>query len=139
MTQNELFCPYSLLLGPLLSCFRLSSAAMPGFLQCFQFFLHCCLCILYFHGFRHWNRFVHKIVVTQSIHAFSFDVVFMVLALRPFHAYPQRFVGLNNTNTFRLVLSNCVKGWHRNFQLSMGIFDFTLEFSIIRFNKENTT
>ena len=30
----------------------------------------------------------------------------MVLALRPLHAYSHRFVGLNNTSIFRLVLSN---------------------------------
>ena len=65
------------------------------------------------------------------------DVVFMVLALRPFHAYPHRFIGLNNISIFRLVLSSCATGlsvllklkstrhrcWHR----------------IIKFDKENTT
>ena len=77
----------------------------------------------------------------------------MVFVLRPFHAYPHRFVGLNNTSTFRLVFSNCTTsfpvqimskstkhcGWHRNFQLSTSIFHYTLEFFIIRINKENTT
>ena len=33
---------------------------------------------------RHRNKFVHKIVVTQWSHAFSWGVVFMVLGLRPF-------------------------------------------------------
>ena len=87
------------------------------------------------------NKFAHKTVVTQWIHAFSWDV----LALRPFHAYPHRFVGL--------VLSNCATGfpvlielkstrqccWHRNFQLSASIFHCALGFFISKFNKENTT
>ena len=60
------------------------------FLQFSHYFIHCCLCIGYSHGFNHRNKFVHKIVVTQRIHAFSWDVVFMALALRPFHAYPHQ-------------------------------------------------
>ena len=144
MTQNELFCPYSLLHRSLLSCFSLLSAAMSVFSQVSPFFYHCCLCIWNFHGLRHRNKFVHKILVTQWIDASLCDAVFMVLALRPFHAYPQRFVGLNNTSIFRLVLSNCATGlpvlkklkstkhrcWHRNFQLSTSIF-------IVRFNSSS--
>ena len=49
--------------------------------------------------FKHGNFFVHKIAVTQWSHAFSCDVVFMVLVIRHFHAYPHWFVGFNNTST----------------------------------------
>ena len=38
MTQNELFCPYPLLHRSRLSCFWLSSAAMPGFSAVFYSF-----------------------------------------------------------------------------------------------------
>ena len=69
--------------------------------------------------------------------------------LRPFHAYPHRFTGFNNTSVFCLVLSTCATGfpvlmklnstrhccWHWNFQLSTSFF-FSLEFFIIKFNKE---
>ena len=86
----------------------------------FPFFLHCCLCIWYFQSFRQRNKFVHQILVTQLIHTSSCDEVFMVLVLRPSHAYPHRFVGLNNTSIFRFVLSNCATSfpathccWHR--------------------------
>ena len=133
--------------------FWLSSAAMPVFSQNFTFFLHCCLCIWYFRGFRHGNKLVHKIVVTQWIYAFSGDLAFIVLALRPLHAYPHRFADLNNTSIFCLVLSNCATSflvlitlksarnccWHRNFKHSMSIFHYTLEFFSIRFNEDNTT
>ena len=37
MTQNERFCTYFLLIRSLLSCFRLSAAAVPGFSPVFQF------------------------------------------------------------------------------------------------------
>ena len=37
------------------------------FLQFFPFFLHCCLCIWYFHGFRRRDKFVHKIVVNSYL------------------------------------------------------------------------
>ena len=101
----------------------------------FPLFLHYCLCFWYFHGLRQRNKFV--------IHVSPCDVVFMVLPLRPFHAYPHRFVGLNNTSIFRLVLFNCATGfrvlkklkstrhccWHRNFQLSTSIFLFRLNSS----------
>ena len=61
MTQNELFCLYSLLPRSPLSCFWLSSAVMPGFSPVFPFFWHCCLCIWnFFHawgiGMNVWTR-----------------------------------------------------------------------------------
>ena len=57
--------------------------------------------------------------------------------------YSQRFVSLNNTSIFCLVLSNCATGfpvltklkstrhccWHRNLQLSTSIFHFSLNSS----------
>ena len=77
----------------------------------------------------------------------------MVLALRPFHAYLHRVVGLNNTRIFRFALSNCATSfpvllklhstrhccWHRNFQLSSSIYRDILEFLTIRINEVNTT
>ena len=113
------------------------------FLSHFSFFLHCCHCMWYLRCLRHWNKFAHKTVLTQWIHAFSCGVVFMVLALKPNHAYPHRFVGLNNTSIFVVCfptvpeaalcwwswnLKQCC--WHRNFQLSSSIFHQMLEFFI---------
>ena len=34
-------------------------------LKFFPFFIHCCLCIWYFHCLRHGSKFVHKTAVTQ--------------------------------------------------------------------------
>ena len=89
------------------------------------------LCTWYFHGLKQRNKFA-----TQLIHTTSCDVVFVVLVLRTFHAYSHRFVGLNNKNIFRLLLSNCATGfpvlmtlkstkhccWHLNFQLLRAFF-----------------
>ena len=48
MMQKELFYPCSLLYRSPLSCFWLSSAAMPVVSPCFPHFFHCCLRIRYF-------------------------------------------------------------------------------------------
>ena len=113
------------------------------FLEFFPFLVHCCLCIWNFHCERHRNKFAHQIVVTQWIHAISCNLVFMVLALRPLHAYPHGFVVLSNCATSFSVLmklkSTKLCCWHRNVQLSTSIFHHTLEFFMIKFNKENTT
>ena len=81
--------------------FWLSSAAMPVFSQVFffTFFLHYCLCIWYFHCLKHRNKFVQQIVVTQWIHPFSYNMLFIILEMRSFHAFPHRFIGFNNTGS----------------------------------------
>ena len=80
-------------------------------------------------------------------------MIFMILVRRSFHAFPQRFIGFNNTSVFCLVFFNCATnfpvlvtlkfarhcGWHRNFQLSTRIFRDILEFFIIRINEVNAT
>ena len=107
LRPNVPFCPYSLLDRSLLSCFWLSSAAMPVFFRVVPIILHCCPCIWYFHCLRHRNKFLHHIVVTQWIYPFSCNVIFVILVRRSFHAFPRRFIGFNNTSAFCLVFLNC--------------------------------
>ena len=105
------------------------------FLECLPFFLHCSFCICYFHSLRHWDKFVHEIVVIPWFHSFSCNMIFMILVRRSFHALPRRFIGLNNASVFSLAIflnatgfpvlhtlnfaRHC--GWHRNFRLSTRI------------------
>ena len=91
---------------------------------------------LVFYCLRHRNKFLHHIVVTQWIHPFSCNMIFVILVRRSFHAFPHRFIGFNNTSAFCLVFLNCATGfpdlftlkfvrhcgWHRNFQISTRIF-----------------
>ena len=138
MTRSARFCLLSLLNRSRLSCFWLS----PVFSSILLSFSTAAFAAGIFIASGIGINFCTNFVVTQWIHAFSWDEVFMVLVLRPFHAYPHRFVGLNSTSIFRLVLSNCAtsspvlmklkstrhRWWHRNFQLSTGIIHDTLEF-----------
>ena len=55
----------------------------------------------------HQCRLMRVIRTVPKDKKLQMELVFMVLALRLFHAYPHRFVGLNNTSIFCLVLSNC--------------------------------
>ena len=52
-TQNEQYALSPCFSDHLTFNFRLSSAAMPVFSPIF----HCCLCIWYFHGFKHRNNY----------------------------------------------------------------------------------
>ena len=123
------------------------------FLEFFPLFLHCCLCIWYFHCLRHKNKSVQEIGVTYGIHPLSCNMIFMTLVKRSFHAFPQRFIGFKNTSVFCLEFFNCATGfpvlitlkfarhcgWHRNVQLSTRIFHDILELVKIRINEVNTT
>ena len=77
----------------------------------------------------------------------------MIFLKRSFHAFPHRFISLDNANVFCLAnLFNATGfpvpltlkfarhcGWHRNFQLSTRAFHDVFEFSNIRINELNTT
>ena len=118
----------------------------------FHLFFHCCFRIWNFHCLRHRNKFVHQIVVTKWIHAFSCNVIFMISVRSSLHECPHRFVGFSNTSIFVLCcptvrqVSQCWWSWsftrhccwHRNFQLSTSIFHCTLEFFIIITKKSNS-
>ena len=56
--------PWSLLQRSPHFCFWTFVSCHAVFSPIFPFFLHCCLCFWHFHGFRHRNKFVHKIIVT---------------------------------------------------------------------------
>ena len=136
MTRNELFCPYYLLHRSLLSCFWLSSAAVPEFSPVFPLFFHCCLCIWNFHCLRHRNEFVNETAVSHRIHPFRSDVTLMKDVYRSLNPWSCALVGINNTSKSCPTLPNIAVGlptasywffarhrcWHRNFQLSSSGF-----------------
>ena len=141
----------SLIISFLFSDFR--QLPCQYFLEFCPFLLQCYLCIWYFHCLRHKNKFVPRMVVTQWINPLSCNMIFMISVRRSFHAFPHRFIGLNNTSIFCLaILFNATGfpvlitlkfarhcGWHRNFQLSTRIFHDILKSLIIRINEVNTT
>ena len=111
----------------------------------FPFFVHHCLCIWDFHCFRHRTKFVHQIVVTQWIHSFSCNMIFMILVRSSFHSNSHTFVSFNNTRMFRLVFSNCATGFPVRTTLKflgitagIGISNFLREFLVFKIGEVNT-
>ena len=43
------------------------------------FFIHYCFCFMYFHCLRHWDKFVHKMVMVQRIDSFPCNMIFMTI------------------------------------------------------------
>ena len=99
-------------------------------LEFFPFLVHSRFSIWYFHCLSHRNKFVHHIIVTQWIHPFPCNMVFMILLMRFIHALSCVLVGLDDACVFCLAfLFDAATGfpvqitlnfarrcsWHRNF------------------------
>ena len=113
------------------------------FLEFFQLFFQCCLCVWYFHCLGHWNKFVHKIAVTQWIHEFSCNVIVTISARSSsFHSDSHRFVRFDNTSVFFLCPSMARQVslllWHigvlHGIAAGIGIPNFLRAFLIISLN-----
>ena len=149
MTQNALFCHHSLLRQSPHFCFWLSSTAWPVSSPSFPILCHRSLRIRFFHPcLRHRNKLAHQIVVTQWIHSFCCNVIFMISVRNSFQSDFQRFASFNNTSVFCLMFSNTAAGvpaalaywsftrhWccHRNFHSN-----FPLAFFMIRMNSSSS-
>ena len=98
-----------------------------------------------FNGFRHRNKFVHQIVMTQGMHASSCNMIFMILVRRSFHAFPHRCIGLTvqtyfvlRSSTVRQVSLYLSRRSLQGIAAGIGISNFLRAFSIIRLNSPSS-
>ena len=112
------FLPLFLASRSLLSCFWLSSAAMPGISRVFTILSP-----------QASEEFVHRTVMSYRIHPFAVMWFWCVFCL----SFPNIAVGFSTSLCLYFARHCC---WHRNFQLSTSGFHCELEFFVFCFNRE---